>query len=428
MIKRIRNLLRSELFRSGGVYTLTTIVEKAIPFLLLPVLTRYLTTKEYGTVSMFLVLVALTIPFMGINGQSAVLRSYYKKNIDFPTYLFNAILVLLGSSIVVFLIYRLFAEWISLYSGFPRQWLLYVVIVSVFQYFVNLILAVWQAQEQPLKYGGFRILLTSINLGLTIVLVVGFFMGWQGMVIGKIVSVVCMGAIGLAVLFKRNLVSFTFSWGYFRHIIKYGLPLIPHVVSGVLLTMMDRLFITNMVGIEATGMYTVGYQVGMIIGVIALAFNSAWVPWFYKKLNTDSDLHKRNIVKITYAYILIILCAAGVLTWLSPWFMQILVGEAFYGATKFIMWVTLGYAFNGMYLMVINYMFYVEKTSILAWLTLISVLVNAFFNYILIRKYGAIGAAMATTLSFAVQFLLTWILANRIYKMPWGLRSIKGTR
>lgn len=103
--------------------------------------------------------------------------------------------------------------------------------------------------------------------------------------------------------------------------------------------------------------------------------------------------------------------------------MKMFVGQEFYGSVKFIVWVAMGYAFNGMYYMVSCYIFYEEKTYIILWLTLTSAVLNAIFNYIFIKMYGAIGAAMATTLSFFVLFITTWIVANRLYKMPWLLRG-----
>src|SRR5699024_4292434 len=110
---------------------------KAIPFLLIPVLTRYLSPGDYGVVSMFTVLVALTIPLTGFNGHSAILRSYYKKKIDLPAYIYNALLILVGSSSIVLVCYWLFGGFISTYSGFPEDWLLYVVLVAVSQFIIN---------------------------------------------------------------------------------------------------------------------------------------------------------------------------------------------------------------------------------------------------------------------------------------------------
>lgn len=72
--------------------------------------------------------------------------------------------------------------------------------------------------------------------------------------------------------------------------------------------------------------------------------------------------------------------------------------------------------------MVVNYIFYVKKTYILAWITFLSAAINIVLNYFLIRANGAIGAAQATAITFFVSFILTWILSAKVYNMPWLLK------
>jgi len=90
-----------------------------------------------------------------------------------------------------------------------------------------------------------------------------------------------------------------------------------------------------------------------------------------------------------------------------------------YFAYKYVLWIALGYAFQGMYFMVGLYIFYVKKTYILAWVTFSSAGVNIVLNYFFIKANGAIGAAQATTITFFVQFIMVWILSAKVYEMPW---------
>ena len=75
--------------------------------------------------------------------------------------------------------------------------------------------------------------------------------------------------------------------------------------------------------------------------------------------------------------------------------------------------------------MVVNYIFYVKKTYILAWVTFFSAGINIVLNYFFIKANGAIGASQATTITFFVQFVMVWILSSKVYKMPWKLWSIQ---
>jgi O-antigen/teichoic acid export membrane protein len=97
----------------------------------------------------------------------------------------------------------------------------------------------------------------------------------------------------------------------------------------------------------------------------------------------------------------------------APWLLGFLVGAEFGGSVQFVLWLALGAAFSGMYKMVVNQIFYVNKTHLLAMITFATGLSNLVLNYVLIRWNGAVGAAQATALSLALSYLITaWVSAR----------------
>jgi O-antigen/teichoic acid export membrane protein len=105
----------------------------------------------------------------------------------------------------------------------------------------------------------------------------------------------------------------------------------------------------------------------------------------------------------------------------APWLLSFFVGKDFTGASSFVLWLAIGNAFTGMYLMVTNYIFYAKKTAILAWITFFTAITSVALNYILISRNGAIGAAQAMTLTCFLRFMLTWIFSSKAYAMPWNI-------
>ncbi|HFU75316.1 MAG TPA: hypothetical protein ENK66_03635, partial [Arcobacter sp.] len=65
-------------FKSLSIYTTTAILNSAIPFLLLPILTNYLTVEEYGLLSIIQIFIIFTIPFISINIQSTLQLEYHE--------------------------------------------------------------------------------------------------------------------------------------------------------------------------------------------------------------------------------------------------------------------------------------------------------------------------------------------------------------
>lgn len=420
----LKKVLSSALLRSSAVYTLSSVVSAAIPFLIMPVLTRYLTPADYGTVSMMTVLVGIVSPFIGLNIHGAIgVRYFDRSHHDLPRYIGNCFLLLVGSTVIVSFLLWLFATPISSLTAFPRQWLSVVVLLSVGQFVSLILLTLWQVQDQPYRYASFQVLQTVLNVSLTLLLVVALQMNWQGRVAAQAIAVALFAAAALVLLVRGSWIKPVFDRGDMRHALKFGVPLIPHALGAMLITQTDRIFITNMVSIADTGIYTVGFQMGMIIELLTSSFNKAYAPWLYQRLGENDAAKKREIVRLTYLYFCVVLLLAVLLTLLMPWFLSFFVGREFSGSAKYTAWLAIGFAFSGMYYMVANYVFYAGATHILAWVTFITALVNIVMNYVLIRINGAVGAAQASALAFFISFVLTWALSARAYPMPWRLRK-----
>jgi O-antigen/teichoic acid export membrane protein len=418
----IHKIFKSSLFQSAGIYGVSNALNSAIPFLLMPVLTRYMSQSDYGIVAMFAVILSFISPFTGLSIHGAIQRQYYEREkINLPVYVTNCLLILICSSVVVFFVFYFFAEPISKITSFPKRWIWVVIVISIAQFITLINLSIWQVQLKARTYGAYQIVQTLINVGLTVWFVVGLGMAWQGRIKAQLFTMLAFGCIGLFLLYKGGWIKFSYNKIYIRNALNFGVPLVPHTLGAVMMTMTDRFFITNMVGLSATGLYSVGYQFGMVIGLIESSFIQAYTPWLYERLKKNDKSFKKLIVKITYVYFILLLILAAGLSLVAPWFLSFFVGKDFSGASVFVFWIALGYAFSGMYKMVAGYIFYAQKTYILAWVTFFCAALNVLFNYIFIKWNGPVGAAQAATLTFLLFFVLTWILSNRVYKMPWLL-------
>ena len=177
-----------------------------------------------------------------------------------------------------------------------------------------------------------------------------------------------------------------------------------------------------MVGIEATGIYAVAYQIGQVVDVILMSFRTAWTPWLYGMLSKEKS-NKRKIVKLTYFLFVLILVATICFYYLSLQLMPYLVGSEFVGASYYMLWIIIGFSFRGMYYLVFNYITFVEKNKLLMSITLAIAVLNLLLNYILISRNGPIGAAQATAISFFAEFVICWLMCVKIFPMPWLLKN-----
>ncbi len=411
-----------KLFQSAGIYTVSRILSSAVPFLMMPVLTRYLTPADYGIVAMFAAVLTFVNPFVGINAAGTIgVRYFSKEHIEMPRYVGTCLYVSLATLVLVALFFALFGSFVSRVTQFPAPWLWSVVLVAAGQLVVRIVMTFWQVEQRALAYGVFLNVQTLVNVALSVLFVIVLGRNWQGRIEAQVVTICCFAAIGLYILWRKGQVSMHYDRGYALDMVRFGLPLIPHEIGGIVIGQTDRFFITNMVGIGETGVYSVGYQVGGIIEILALSFNQAYSPWLFRKLRDGGDDFKRTLVKYTYAYMAGILLLAVGFAAIAPWLLSFFVGKAFGGSGVYTFWISIGFAFSGMYYMVCNYIFYAGKTSVLAAVTFATALLNVVFNYVLIKLNGPVGAAQASAIAFFISFVLTWILSARVYPMPWNL-------
>ena len=68
--------LNKKLLKSISVYTFANVLNASIPFFLLPILTNTLTPEDYGLISIFQLILSLTIPFTGLNVEGLKLNSF----------------------------------------------------------------------------------------------------------------------------------------------------------------------------------------------------------------------------------------------------------------------------------------------------------------------------------------------------------------
>ena len=417
MIKRI---LRSKLLVSAGTYGAINLINSAIPFLLLPILTRYLSPEDYGVVALFQILLGLTASVISLNCDTAIRRQFYKQDqIKFPKYIGNCLLVLLANTFASGLLVLMIAEPIGTAINFPSTWLWTVVFCASTLSMTKMILSVWQVNVNVASYARFKTSLMVLNIGLSCWFIISLQMDWQGRILGQLVAFLLFAILSLSSLWRNGWLDLTFDGSYVRHLVRYGAPLIPHTVGMLIIAATDRLLVSRLSGLSSVGVFTVGSEIGMVIGLLAHSFNYAWVPWLFARLKENNPATKIAIVKFTYLHAIAILAAAGMLSLAANWILWIMVAPEFRDAAIYVPWIAFGYAFNGMYLMACNYLYYSENTRLLACITVFVAVLNVVVSYALIKANGPIGAAQGTMISFLASFVLTAIFANRVHAMPW---------
>ena len=409
------------LYKSTLIYGVSNALIPASAFLLLIVLTNFLTPAEYGIVTMFVILMGMGQACIGINVHGAIGRRYYDRDkIEFPEYVTNGLGIILATGLLFIIASFVLGPFLSRWTNLSSPWLALTFLMCSCQMVCWTMSALWVSMAKPIPYTLFQVYISGVTLVGVLLLVVYGGMTWEGRILGQGFALCSAGCIALIALYRKGLITFTFRKDYLRHALAFGLPLIPHSVGIWIITATDHWLIKTFFGMDELGIYGVGIRIGMLIMLAQDAFNRAWMPQFYERLKSGSDEDHKYVIKVTYGFNVCILAVALLFGLVAPYIFSLFLGEAYLESSQYVLWIALGYAFNGMYKLVANIFYYLHKTGILAIVTVITAILNVVISYFLIKALGSIGAAIGTMTAFLLMYIFTHILAVRHYKLPWN--------
>jgi O-antigen/teichoic acid export membrane protein len=411
---------RRALFGSAIIYTMFAGVSAGIPLLLLPILTRLLSPEEYGKVAMFSVVVQILGTLTGLSVHGAVGMRYFDRDkLDFPRYVASCLMILLASTAGVLVLVLFALPWLEEFTKLPGHWLVLAVLLSGTNFIVQTQLSIWQSGRRALRFGMLRIAQAVTDLALSLLLVVVAGLAWQGRIGGIAIAGFATAAVAVVTLVRGRWLRFPVDRGYIENALHFGVPLVPHAIGGMLMAMVDRFMISNILDVASTGIYMVALQIGLALNLLNDALNRAYSPDLIEELKIGDPDRDVKIVRATYAYFLALLVAGVALGFLAPSILGVLVGAKFQAAAPVVIFITIGQAFSGMYMMVATYVFYAGRTANLAIITLTCGLLNVAISYWLLRTRGLEGAALAFMIAQTALFLGTWWLSNQSRPMPW---------
>ena len=391
------------ILRNSGLYSFVSFLQKGAAYFLLPVYTAYLTPEDYGTLSVIQALVSFFSIFLLLSLDGAAARfHFFSVDQYFRARIWGTILLLvLGNSVVLGLILIIFNHWLvePFAKGIPFYPLIFLALLATILSPLYLFFQRWlQVTQQGGKYVINMLLNFVILTTLNIVALVVFKLGVLGWMYATLITSLLFFLYSLIVFVPH--VRFKPDKSIIVDAYKYSLPLLPHTVSSWFMSMVDRVFINNFLGTAKTGLYSVGYQFGNVVGIIASSVNQAFSPWFMERVQRDRQ-------KLAEVYIFAECAVTGycflafVISFFSPEVIRIMTSETYHLAWKPVVFLSFGQVFSGLYYF-LSMPLWLKRTKYVFLITLISALTSVTLNYLFIPIWGIIGAAIALCISLFV--------------------------
>lgn len=401
------------------IYGLTNGLKSLVPFIMLPILTHYLSVKDYGVLSLIETSILFISPFVMLNIHSAISVEYFtaKDKDDFAKYVTNSLIITIFSFLMVFFILNLFSKQFSQIIHIDEFWIKILAFLAFLKIIPLVVLTIFQSSNQPFKYFLFSIFLVLFDFTLSYILIVFCDKGILGRIIGVYGAYFLFSIMGFYILYKLRYVVLKIILKFSKQILEYGVPLIAHSIGGIVLAMSDRYFLAYFIDNKIVGLYTVAYQISGIMLLFSMSINQAWRPMLYNLLK-NSNLKKAK--QINFILVVIFILSFCILYFIIPLIYKILINERFYDSKIFVFWLLIGFLFQSLYFIYTNYLFFYKKTKLLSVITFSGAILNIILNYIGIKLFGSIGVAYATAITWMFYFLAVYYFSNKLIKLENG--------
>lgn len=409
-----------------GVYYFSTAINQAVPFLLLPVITIYLSPRDFGYVNSFSALLLLAAS--AFNGLSvAINRNHYRSSAEFNRLLMgNLYLALLMGTFLVILAFLILAFIIRV-RFLPGPYLLAIPIIVFFTISLEFLKNVLKISKQASAYASVTFAEVVVNVALSLVLIIGFSWHWQGRVWGIMLSTAIFGLLAAVYLGVHKRISFSFDKSVFQEVLRVALPFIPIGLGVMIMRRSGVLFVDSYIGKAEAGLYGVAMNLATIVLFLAIPLINTWTPFIYEKLSLCGTGRPPRLL---YARLLLLCLGMVFLGFLLSVFssplLKLMTAPSFFPAAKFIPWMAFGFCLAVMTSLAMPFLVHFDRQAAIAWILSANALLNIGMNIVLIRRFGAPGAAASFLIANLLSVLLILRQVSRSVGMPFfpGFRSL----
>lgn len=408
------------------VYGLGGIISKIVPLIMVPIVTRLMPgTKYYGIYDLSNTVISFGSAIAVMGMYDAMYRLFFEKeDNNFKKSVCSTTLVFtLFTSLIVFLLMLFFRTLIAQYFFSDRKYA-YVVYISAIAALVtatnNIIAAPTRMQNKRRVFLITNTISPIISYSIAIpMLLRGYYV--VALPIAGVISGITM-ELTFAIL-NHNWFSFKlFDFGILKQLLPIAIPLLPNFLIYWVFNSADKVMITNMIGVGAAGIYSVGSKLGQASQLIYTAFAGGWQYFAF------STMYEKNQVKsnsIIFEYLGIVSFSATTLicAWTHLLFKVLFTRQYLNG------YIIAPYLFLAPLLLMLfqvacNQFLVIKKTWPNMLILSLGAIVNILVNWVMIPVLGIEGASIATLIGYVVSVIVCCMVLIKMELMVISKRFV----
>lgn len=432
------------------MYGLSSILARAVNFLLVPFYTEYLETDVFGVLTMYMTYTAFFLVFLSFGMETSYFRFSNKELQEkkafsqFFTIVF--VVALLGAGTLF-----VFAEPLAHWLGESGQVVYLRIQASVI--FLDVLFSLSFARlrnlDQGLKFAVIKFSSIGLNVGLNLLLVVylphvlgvkELDLGFLRLDLSDQVGMILLANLAAAslylVVFWKDLQALFryFDRALLKPILSYAYPIMILGLAGVVNELVDRVMLLKLLPkdlyssmdwstLDAIGVYSANYKFAILVTLGIQAYRYAAEPFFFKKSNdTDS---KNTFVQLMNVFVVLLLAVAvlisvfkqelGVIILRSPQYRQGL------GVVPVLL---LANVCVGVYYNLSAWYKLTDRTIFGTYIGIGGAAVTVVLNYLLIPHFGFMGSAYATLTCYLAMMAVSYFFGQKYYPVDYQVGKL----
>ncbi|WP_461533239.1 oligosaccharide flippase family protein [Sinomicrobium sp.] len=432
-----------KLFKHTFIYGLATVLPRMLSFILVPLYTQLLPDEEeYGEVSIVYTWILIFNVILAYGMETAFFRFYnleeHKKKVEST----SAMSILLSS--LLFLTVALsFSDRLAHWADIGTEYIVYTIWILVLDALVIIPFARLRALQKPLAYTYIKLGNVAVNLGLNVFFLVllpgladrgGAESLWSRIYVENfqlayifISNLVASGLTLLVLLPTYFKINWQFDRALWRRMMRYAWPVL---VAGIAYTVneaLDKILLDNMlpepIARGEVGIYSACYKLAVFMTLYATAFRLGVEPFFFSYAKEKNA--PETYALITQYFVIFGSCILlGVVVFIDILKLFILRKPVYYEGLDIVPLIILANLCLGIYHNLSVWYKVTDRTRFGAGISVFGALLTLVLNIVLIPVMSYKGSAIATLVAYAGMMVLSYVLGQKYYPIPYNLRKI----
>ncbi len=394
-------------------FSVGPVIGAFISFITIPLTTYFIDPSEYGKASMFALFQMIFGTFLYLGIDQSYTREYYSEKNKLNLFQ-NALLIPLILSIFLLLIILLIPNIVStiLFENpnhtLPSILFGVMIVAMVIERFILLSI---RMEEKALEYSILNIFVKVSILIFTLLFVILIRKDFLAIVYSTVLGQI-IGDIYLLIRYKRlfKINNFLIDTRLLKKMMMFGFPIVIATSLSSILNSFDRISLRTWSTFYEIGIFTATLKIAATFNIIQTSFTSFWVPTAYRWYEEKKEIRYFKIVSDSILMLMSILFfgilffKSFIVNILSPEYSEAIYILAFLCLQPIIYTISettcLGITFS-------------RKSYLSIWVGVVAIVPNIIINILLVPKYGALGAGIATAISYVFFFITRTYFSNK---------------